>query len=152
MKNRIAFIILAAVTIGTTGCSMCCGPYDYDYPAFGGLNPRVDQRNGRLGSVFSDPNAMVVGDSADSNLTPPPEPKSSTIDEMGDEDDPEEELRKIEKDLERQRQKNKLNREDDPLDPESLESLPEPDTNTDNNGTASRLWRNRPLRSKQTWR
>lgn len=36
---------------------MCCGVYDYDYPTYGGLVPRTDRSYGRVGSVFSDPNA-----------------------------------------------------------------------------------------------
>ncbi|MFK7767892.1 MAG: hypothetical protein AB8B55_11775 [Mariniblastus sp.] len=147
MKNWITLIFLTVATVGLAGCSMCCGPYDYDYPAFGGVNPRVDQRHGRLGSVFSDPNAMIMGDSADSNLAAPPERKTSSPDETDEENDAEEDLRKLERELEAERNNGGTD--------EGMEPLPAPDDVTDpnaENGTASRLWRNRPLRSKQTWR
>ena len=159
MKNWIALLILAAATIGMAGCSMCCGPFDYDYPAFGGVNPRVDQRNGRLGSIFSDPNAYFTGESADSNLAPRPEPiASSSTDDESDEDS-EAELEKIKRELENDRSNSDLNSDGDLNDGEgigsdSIESLPapEPSEDTTDGGTASRIWKNRPLRSKGTWR
>ena len=52
-----------------TGCSMCSGPYDYDYPNFGGAVQRSNANWGRVGSVFSDPGPFG-GPSADSNLKP----------------------------------------------------------------------------------
>jgi hypothetical protein len=54
---------------------MCCGPYDFDYPTYGGIHHRSNPSFGRLGSTFSDPNFAGGGPSADSNLKPHPEPK-----------------------------------------------------------------------------
>lgn len=54
---------------------MCCGPYDFDYPTYGGIHHRSNPSYGRLGSTFSDPNYAGGGPSADSNLKPHPEPK-----------------------------------------------------------------------------
>jgi len=67
---RVAICLIGAACIVTTGCSMCCGPFDYDYPTFGGNRPRVDRSHGRVGSPFSDPAGNIAGPSADSNLTP----------------------------------------------------------------------------------
>jgi len=60
---------------GFVGCSMCCGPYDFDYPTYGGIHHRANPSYGRLGSVFSDHNNGGGGPSADSNLKPHPEPE-----------------------------------------------------------------------------
>lgn len=126
MKRWIVFLTIVTATLSTFGCSMCCGPYDYDYSNFGGKHQRVDPRYGRVGSIFSDPNANFVGDSPDANLEPQPDPRGKT-----------------EGDLELI----------DPLkDPDSqpgIEKLPDP--NGDET-TATRLWKRRPLRSGQSWR
>ena len=42
--------------MGLAGCSMCCGPFDFSYPTYGGAFPREMRDAGRVGSVFSDPN------------------------------------------------------------------------------------------------
>lgn len=62
---------------------MCCGPYDFDYPTYGGLHHRSNPSHGRLGSPFSDPNWVGGGPSADSNLKPHPE--SQLDGDLGDE-------------------------------------------------------------------
>lgn len=51
-------ILLSGLLLGS-GCSMCCGVYDYDYPTYGGLIQRSDRSHGRVGSIFSDPNAPL---------------------------------------------------------------------------------------------
>lgn len=71
MKS-IALIVVALV-LSQVGCSMCSGPFDYDYPSFGGKHPRANRSHGRVGSILSDPITTLTGPSADSNLTPPPE-------------------------------------------------------------------------------
>lgn len=43
-----------------SGCSMCCGPDDFNYGTYGGLHPRADMRQGRVGSVFSDPSGTAL--------------------------------------------------------------------------------------------
>lgn len=48
--------MVAILVVGhAAGCSICPSPYDYDYAAFGTKTPRADMRNGRVGSIFSDP-------------------------------------------------------------------------------------------------
>lgn len=65
-----AFLLTIALPVAATtaGCAMCCGPYDYHYPTYGGRIQRVDPEYGRVGSVFSDPNLAGTGPVADSNL------------------------------------------------------------------------------------
>jgi hypothetical protein len=85
----------------SVGCAMCCGPFDYDYPTFGGKYDRYDRSYGRLGSVFSDPMAAPTGGSADSNL------QGSELDNRRkierDERDPDELRRRLEQELEERR-------------------------------------------------
>ena len=78
---------------------MCCGPYDFDYPTYGGLHHRSNPSFGRLGSPFSDPNFAGGGPSADSNLKPHPEVQG--VQDLGDEDDDplEDDLERAEEDL-----------------------------------------------------
>lgn len=71
LPTSIALTCLAGVAaLGASGCSMCCGPYDYHYPAFPGIVERADPVYGRVGSIFSDPYKAGSGPSADSNLKP----------------------------------------------------------------------------------
>lgn len=56
-SKSVLLAMLASSLLLGSGCSMCCGVYDYDYPTYGGLVPRMDRSYGRAGSVFSDPNA-----------------------------------------------------------------------------------------------
>ena len=64
---RCVFGLLSATALLYTGCSMCCGPFDYHYPVFGGTVQRSDPVHGRVGSVYSDPGPFG-GPPADSNL------------------------------------------------------------------------------------
>lgn len=66
---RHAATATGAIALIFTGCSMCSGPFDYDYPSFGGSVQRANANWGRVGSVYSDPGAFG-GPSADSNLKP----------------------------------------------------------------------------------
>ena len=126
MKRWIAIITIMSASLSTIGCSMCCGPFDFDYPNYGGKHQRVDPRYGRVGSIFSDPNAGFAGPSADSNLKPPPEPfKAQKLEEIDPLDDPMD------------------------FDPDAA---PLPDLDVEDDSTASRRWKNRPLRAGQNWR
>lgn len=77
MQRFSAILILSLSLIGSIGCSMCCGPDDFNYPTYGGMHQRADPARGRVGSILSDPYAPVAGLSADSNLEPYPEPRSN---------------------------------------------------------------------------
>ena len=165
-----AMLALAAVCFSVTGCSMCCGTYDYHYPTFGGRLPRANPEYGRVGSVFSDPYAAAIGPSADSNLQPVEFIEPTSIDDDPDDLDPSE-------------FDDPLDGLDDPLeglnDPvdgideiDGIDTSPEPTPNTNpipgpeditprettpTDASASnneaRRWRNRPLRRpQQRWR
>ncbi len=53
MLRLVSLLTLAALCIVSTGCAMCCAPYDYDYANFGGRWERYDMRHGRAGSAFA---------------------------------------------------------------------------------------------------
>ena len=62
-----AFLGICIAVGLTTGCSLGPEPID-EYSAFGGIFQRLDQSQGRVGSIFSDPNLVgsaevVVADS-----------------------------------------------------------------------------------------
>lgn len=146
MKN-VLFLIATAIVIGSTaGCNMCCGPFDYDYPTFGGKHMRADRAYGRVGSPFSDPMAFAAGPGADSNLAAPAEPLSDLDDDDGDsllDDGPtgdegnrndsgiDSELRKLDEEL------------------EGIEPLRDQTSANSENSTASSRWRPRPLRGQR---
>lgn len=129
MKRLSTILTVLIISSGTLGCSMCCGPYDFDYPTFGGKHERMDRSYGRVGSIFSDPNAGYYGESADSNLEPQPA------------------VRNISPDT------NRNGMEEDPAaSPGGPGELLEPGPGPDDDPTASRLWKPRPLRSQFQWR
>ena len=68
MKNFCIALATATLCVSLFGCSMCCGPYDYDYPTYGGKIQRTDPAYGRVGSIFSDPATVVRGPNAQDAL------------------------------------------------------------------------------------
>lgn len=134
MKRMITSLAGFMAIVGMVGCSMCCAPNDYDYPNYGGKYERVNPAYGRVGSIFSDPNAGALGPSSDSNLDSDPRGSSNAID--GFDVDPM--LEGIEP-------------LDDSGQPPTRELLPNPDKN-ENDPTAKRLINRQPLRAGQSWR
>jgi hypothetical protein len=135
---------------------MCCGPYDFDYPVAGGIHQRANPAYGRVGSIFSDPNAIVSGDSADSNLKDPPPPSYDEPETKSSSGDAERELEELNRELEEER-RNRLR--DDTDDLELIEpDIEDPDMeldvpgSADDDSTASERLRPRPLRGNQQWR
>ena len=116
------------------GCSICCGPYDYNYPTIGGKHQRVNPSWGRVGSIFSDPLVgATMGPNADSNLKPQPELRSNKTDE---------ELEEF--DLRKQEIEDKLDQE-----MRDLEGMG-PAAEEESSGATAQSWRNK-LRSGN-WR
>lgn len=134
---------------------MCCGPYDYDYPTYGGKYQRTDPAYGRVGSPFSDPATAGYGPSADSNLEASnPGRMREAPEDISDLDDGD--LESLENELNLGDEMDDLDRELDGLeDGGNAEPLPSPDVTpqpeSDGN-TASRAWRQRIQRENQRWR
>lgn len=55
-------LLAAALVVGASGCSMCCAPFDYDYPYTGGAWKRDNPTSGRVGSVFDPAGYKAVPD------------------------------------------------------------------------------------------
>lgn len=156
MNRWINLLFVTLICVSMFGCSMCCGPYDFDYPTFGGKYQRTNPSYGRVGSVFSDPNANAYGPSADSNLSvsglqreaPDPlddeEPQDPDLLDDPDMSEPDELDSGFDESI------DDLERELDELDKPS--TLPEPNVEPDaDETTASRMNRKRPTRSS-AWR
>ena len=138
---------------------MCCGPFDYDYPTFGGKHPRANRSHGRVGSILSDPITTLTGPSADSNLTEPPEPlavdagetdidlEDNDLDEDNEdifgESDSDEDLKldSLEEELER----IEPLKSDDATEKLDIEAK-STEAEAADDSTASTRWRPRPLR------
>ncbi len=111
--------------IAISGCAMCCGPHDYDYPNYGGRHERHDPIYGRVGSVFSDPYANPGYASPDLDPATSIENRGGgssdrqPLPETGD--DPDELRQRLQRDLEDRR----------PTRPRP-EQLPGPDNETAN--------------------
>ena len=156
MKRWIAYIAILTLTLGTAyGCASCADTNDYDYPNFGGKHQRVNPTYGRVGSIFSDPNANSFGPSADSNLKAPDSPRAPEPIEDTDIGEEETEL-DIDAELEEMRNQLKLEGNREEIEPmldslDDTEVLPTPD---DDGPTASRQWKARPpLRpGQENWR
>ncbi len=145
MKNQISFAIAALICFLSTGCSICCGPYDYDYPDFGGKHERQDRRHGRVGSILSDPLAPRAGGaSANSNLQAPPPLKSSEPTEPDFDSDRDDDLDDLDRELEDLEDINPLDRDGDDLP--SLDEVEEKMELKMPTNKKARLRRTRPLR------
>ena len=58
LPRRLRVLCLGCVTLGAlSGCTLSPELIN-EYPAYGGIFQRMDQSQGRVGSVFSDPNLM----------------------------------------------------------------------------------------------
>lgn len=159
--NRITALLGLTVACAISlGCSMCCGPHDFDYPVLGGKHQRTNPTYGRVGSPFSDP-SITGGPNADSNLEMPEfKPQNldeddtapDDLDELDDIDDLDNDLDDdIMDDIdERLKQLEPIEGLEDELDPPS-----NPSTmiqNSANGSQATRFFRKRPVRNNQRWR
>lgn len=80
--KRLALCLLILACAAQSGCSLCCTPWDYAYPGYGGKTPRDNRFSGRVGSAF-DPAGATPGiirpygyeQSAPAEETPAPEPE-----------------------------------------------------------------------------
>ena len=70
MKRLLLTMLLAVCLPVVSGCAMCCGPFDYAYPTYGGKWERGDRFWGRVGSPLSGAGTPIdgVGEIADPAL------------------------------------------------------------------------------------
>ena len=67
MRTAIAFLLVAIGSV-SSGCSICAPGYLCDYAGVGGKYQRSDPENGRVGSIFSDPNSVVAASASASEV------------------------------------------------------------------------------------
>jgi hypothetical protein len=58
--TRLGWLLGLLLMVASTGCSVCCTPYDYAYPAYGGKWERTDRFHGRVGSAFDPAGSMTT--------------------------------------------------------------------------------------------
>ena len=54
----------------SSGCAMCCAPFDCDYACYGGRYERIDRSYGRVGSKFAPAHDVAVEE--ETNVGQPP--------------------------------------------------------------------------------
>ena len=59
MSRLLALPSLLGLMLLSSGCAMCCAPYDYDYPFAGGRWVRHNPTSGRVGSAFDEAGGPV---------------------------------------------------------------------------------------------
>lgn len=140
----LASVAVAAITF--SGCAMCCGPYDYHYPTFGGIVQRADPVWGRVGSLYSDPGPFG-GPSADYNLAEKEfTPAATDYDDAGDDLGPLDDEDSFDA-IEPLDSGNGLDQSDEVLPPPSTER-PSPDDST----SVRRTIRKQSRRAWPRWR
>ena len=76
MSRTLGLSLLGIAAMLTSGCAMCCSPYDEAYGFTGGRWQRTDLCHGRVGSAFAP--AGVAGETiiedVPAELTPPAPP------------------------------------------------------------------------------
>ena len=76
-----ALVMFIAVLLLSTGCSLCAPGYLCDYAGVGGKWQRSDPENGRVGSIFSDPNSVVAASHQPAETTSPTEIYPDALDQ-----------------------------------------------------------------------
>jgi hypothetical protein len=59
MSRLLGLPALLGLLLFSSGCAMCCAPYDYDYPFAGGRWVRHNPTSGRVGSAFDEAGGPV---------------------------------------------------------------------------------------------
>jgi len=63
MSRLLGIMLLAGLSAASSGCALCCAPYDQNYPSTSGSWVRTNPTSGRVGSAF-DPAGMQVAEIA----------------------------------------------------------------------------------------
>ena len=54
MSRLLALSVIASLMGLSSGCAMCCAPFDYNYMVIGGRWTRFNPSSGRVGSAFDE--------------------------------------------------------------------------------------------------
>jgi hypothetical protein len=71
MAHRLGLAAVAGVLLLSSGCAMCCAPYDDHYPYAGGRWVRDNPTQGRVASAFAPAGYRVDGASARAHESTP---------------------------------------------------------------------------------
>ena len=55
--RRLLLIACLSLPVISSGCTLCCAPFDCDYPYIGGAWVRTNPSSGRVGSAFDEAGA-----------------------------------------------------------------------------------------------
>jgi len=55
--RRLLLLACLSLPAISSGCALCCAPFDCDYPYLGGAWVRTNPSSGRVGSVFDEAGA-----------------------------------------------------------------------------------------------
>jgi hypothetical protein len=88
----LLLVACIALPVFSSGCALCCAPFDYDYPYVGGAWVRLNPSSGRVGSAFDNagapaeaaPVAASEPTPAQSGPLPAPAPRSVIPRNMGE--------------------------------------------------------------------
>ena len=70
--SRLWALLLVACMLGlSSGCAMCCAPFDYDYQSVAGRWVRNNPSSGRVGSAFDEAGGPADVVAAAPTATPP---------------------------------------------------------------------------------
>lgn len=58
--RRLLLLACLSLPAISSGCAMCCAPFDCDYPYIGGKWVRTNPSSGRVGSAFDEAGAPVA--------------------------------------------------------------------------------------------
>lgn len=78
MSRLLGLPSLLGLMLLSSGCAMCCAPYDNDYPFVGGRWVRHNPTSGRVGSAFDEAGGPVDVLPAGAAIEQVPTPAPST--------------------------------------------------------------------------
>lgn len=81
MFKSTAFCLLVTLSAFTSGCAICCSPFDEAYSAYGGSWERHDMYHGRVGSAFAPAGGPVMIQEGEEITRPVTETDDEPVDE-----------------------------------------------------------------------
>jgi hypothetical protein len=79
MARRLSLLAVMMIAAWSSGCAMCCAPYDDYYPAVGGRWVRDNPTCGRVGSAFEPAGHKVDEITASTTEPTPVQPGSRAV-------------------------------------------------------------------------
>src|SRR5438270_5736322 len=77
MSRVFALSLLTSLLGLSSGCAICCAPFDYDYPVMSGRWTRNNPSSGRVGSAFDEAGSPTGVEQTSATETSQPTPRES---------------------------------------------------------------------------